>query len=142
MKIWEDIYLTRLIDTGEETQGFLSVMHKDQSLTLQTLELPWKDNQQDISCIPVGTYGYEKWYSPKFKATVFRLLHVPDRTNILIHPANYVRQLRGCIAPGLNKKDIDRDGKLDVTKSKDALYNLLAIAPEKGFIHINKAWKS
>jgi len=142
MKIWEDIYLTRLIDTGEETQGFLSVMYKDQSLTLQTLELPWKDNKQDISCIPIGTYGYEKWFSPKFKTTVFRLLHVPGRTNILIHPANYVRQLRGCIAPGLNKKDIDGDGKLDVTKSRQALYNLLAIAPEKGFIHINKAWKS
>jgi len=127
-----------LKDTGNETQGFLNVFNEKQSLTLQTLELPWKDNQQNISCIPEGVYAFEKWISPTFKMTVLRLLHVPNRSNILIHPANFVRELRGCIAPGLSMRDIDGDGKLDVVKSRQALYNLLAITPEKGFIHINK----
>jgi hypothetical protein len=140
MKVWEDIYLTRLKDTGTETLGYLSIATGWKSLSLQTLELPWKDNMPDISCIPPGIYGYEKWYSPTFKTTVIRLLHVPGRTNILIHPANFVRQLRGCIAPGLSMKDIDGDGKIDVVRSRQALYNLMAIAPEKGFIHITKIW--
>ena len=137
MNPWEDIYLTRLIDTGEETQGYLHVINGIQSLSLQTIELPWKDNKPNISCIPKGVYNYVKWYSPTFKTTVIRILNVPDRTNILIHPANFVRELRGCIAPGLGIKDIDGDGKLDVTKSRQALYNLLAIIPERGYIHIS-----
>jgi len=137
LKPWEDIYLTRLIDTGKETQGFLSVFNESQSLTLHTLELPWKDNQPNVSCILSGVFAYEKWWSPTFKTTVIRLLHVPNRTNVLIHPANFVRQLHGCIAPGLSMKDIDGDGKMDVVKSRQALYDLIAITKEKGFIHIN-----
>ncbi len=141
MKPWEDIYLTRLKDTGMETLGYMNIATGGQSLSLQTLELPWKDNLPDISCIPGGVYAFEKWHSPTFHTAVFRILYVPGRSNILIHPANFVRQLRGCIAPGLSKADIDGDGKLDVTKSRKALYNLLAIAPEKGFIHINSVTK-
>ena len=141
MKPWNDIYLTRLKDNGIETLGYMNIVTGGQSLSLQTLELPWKDNQSNISCIPIGVYAFEKWYSPTFKTTVIRLLHVPERSNILIHPANFVRQLRGCIAPGLSTKDIDGDGKIDVTKSRQALYNLLAIAPEKGFIHIENKQK-
>ena len=141
MKPWNDIYLTRLKDNGIETMGFMTIATGGQSLSLQTLELPWKYNQPNISCIPPGVYAFEKWYSPTFKTTVIRLLHVPERSNILIHPANFVRQLRGCIAPGISTKDIDGDGELDVTKSKQALYNLLAIAPEKGFIHIENKQK-
>ncbi len=140
MAPWEDIYLSRLKDTGKETLGFLRIAIGRDSLSLQTLELPWRNNKTDISCIPVGVYAYEKWFSPSFNTAVFRLLHVPGRTNILIHPANFVRQLKGCIAPGLSLKDIDHDGKLDVTKSRASLYDLLAIAPEKGFIHINNAF--
>ena len=136
MKVWEDIYLTRLKDTGKETLGYLSIATGSQSLSLQTLELPWRDNKPDISCIPEGIYAFEKWYSLKFK-TVIRLLHVPGRSDILIHPANFVRQLKGCIAPGLSLADIDGDGKIDVVKSRQAVYNLLAVAPETGFIHIN-----
>ena len=37
----------------------------------------------------------------KFPEGVYRLDFVPNRTNIDIHPANYVEQLEGCIALGL-----------------------------------------
>lgn len=64
-----------------------------------TLELPWVSNQRSISCIPEGRYELRRRYSPRFKEH-FEVVDVPDRTAILIHPANNAqRELRGCIAP-------------------------------------------
>jgi hypothetical protein len=67
---------------------------------------------------------------------VIRLKGVPGRSNILIHPANYVSQLRGCIAIGLDGADINGDGLIDVTSSKKAVKKLVAALPETGLIHI------
>ena len=64
-----------------------------------TIELPWKDNEHRISCIPEGKYELEKRYSIKFRWHL-QLKDVKDRDLILIHPANdAIRELKGCIAP-------------------------------------------
>ena len=64
-----------------------------------TIELPWKENEPRISCIPEGIYEMKKRYSQKF-GKHFQLLNVPGRSYILIHPANdALKELRGCIAP-------------------------------------------
>lgn len=69
-----------------------------------TLELPWRDNHPDVSCIPPGTYPmhramhHDAQGRPEYEA--FALDQVPDREGIQIHIANLVCQLRGCIAPG------------------------------------------
>jgi hypothetical protein len=64
-----------------------------------TIELPWKENQKRISCIPEGRYEIVKRYSAKFKWH-FILINVPNRAFILIHPANdALKELKGCIAP-------------------------------------------
>lgn len=64
----------------------------------KTIELPWRDNLQRISCIPEGTYKLLKRHSPRFD----NHLHLPaveGREWILIHPANYaLDELAGCIA--------------------------------------------
>lgn len=63
------------------------------------IELPWRDNKPQVSCIPEGRYQLMKRYSPKFKNHL-QLVNVPGRDYILIHPANdAVKELRGCIAP-------------------------------------------
>jgi Family of unknown function (DUF5675) len=68
-------------------------------MVCSTIELPQKNNQPRISCIPEGQYALIKRYNPKFKWH-FQLLNVPGRNYILIHPANdAVSQLKGCIAP-------------------------------------------
>ena len=36
-------------------------------LICKTIELPWKENQKMISCIPEGQYLLQKLYSKKFK---------------------------------------------------------------------------
>jgi len=64
-----------------------------------TIELPWRENKKRMSCIPEGTYILRKRYSEKFKWH-FVLLDVPNRSGILIHPANDAqKELQGCIAP-------------------------------------------
>ena len=70
-----------------------------EELICHTIELPWKNNEHEISCIPEGRYSLKTRYVTKFG---WHLLveNVPDRTWILIHPANYaLTQLKGCIAP-------------------------------------------
>ncbi len=54
-------------------------------------------------CIPAGIYKTERFNSPHFSTMVLRLIDVPGRTNILIHPANWAYQLEGCIAVGAQK---------------------------------------
>jgi|SRR5436189_5382789 len=64
-----------------------------------TIELPWKNNEPKVSCIPEGEYELKKRYSKKF-GEHFILVNVPERSYILLHPANdALKELKGCIAP-------------------------------------------
>lgn len=89
-------------------------------LALPTLEKPWKNNERRISCIPDGIYRVTKETHKKL-GKVFRLHGVPDRDGILIHKFNYEYQSLGCISPGLDQKDIDKDGRLDNVQSSKAM---------------------
>lgn len=111
---------------GSNTLGQIEVFNEDDEVieTLYTLELPWKGNKRRVSCIPIGVYTVKKHNSPKF-GSCFWIQNVPNRSEILIHPANYTRQLLGCIAVGLDHADINRDGELDTTSSKLAMKELL-----------------
>jgi hypothetical protein len=61
-----------------------------------TLELPWKDNQRRVSCIPVGAYKCKKHRSPRFGLSLW-LQDVPNRSEILIHQGNFYADILGCI---------------------------------------------
>lgn len=68
-------------------------------LVCYSIELPWRDNARNISCIPEGSYRLSKRYSKRFGWHIL-VRDVPGRSNILIHPANdALRELQGCIAP-------------------------------------------
>ena len=67
-----------------------------------TLERPWKDNATDISCIPCGTYKVKMLWSEHFQRNLPHIMDVPDRADILIHPANFVVDLKGCVGVGRN----------------------------------------
>lgn len=88
-----------------------------------SLEPPWLDNKQNISCIPTGSYKLKKRYSKKYK----HHLHVQDvenRTFILIHAGNYYTQTLGCILVG-KLGYINNDDIIDVGSSKKTLKRLI-----------------
>jgi len=62
-----------------------------------TLERPWASNQETISCVPDGQYDLVKVQTSHF-GLAWSLDPVVGRTGILIHPANVVTELKGCIA--------------------------------------------
>lgn len=69
-------------------------------LKLFTLELPWLNNEPQTSCIPAGTYLCPLAWSDRYQQLMPRLLHVPDRTGILIHSGNFAGDTHGCILVG------------------------------------------
>src|SRR6476620_7785754 len=63
-----------------------------------TIELPWKNNQHQVSCIPEGRYELKKRYTERFGNHLI-FLNVPNRSYILLHAANdALKEIKGCIA--------------------------------------------
>lgn len=115
--------------TKDYTIGILTAEDK----IFFTLELPWKDNKRNISCIPEGLYKIVKHKSPKFGDCLY-LPDVPNRSEILVHSGNSVRDFvdstgykwkcesQGCL---LLASQISNEGV--GYKSKDALKSLLSL---------------
>lgn len=80
----------------EGTNGVL--MHGGKAVC-NTIELPWRNNRRWVSCIPEGRYRLIR--REHFKhGDQLAVANVPDRSGILIHPANFaITELQGCIAP-------------------------------------------
>ena len=99
------------------------------------MELEYNDNKRRVSCIPKGTYIVKKRFSNKYKYH-FHITDVPNRDFILIHSANFSRQLLGCIGVGEAHIDIDGDGLKDVTSSKQTMAKLNNIMPDEFLLQI------
>ena len=91
--------------------------------TCDTLELPWLNNQKQISCIPTGKYLVKKRYSKKFKNHL-HITNVEDRSYILIHSGNYYTDILGCVLVG-RLGFVNSDDIIDVSSSKKTLNKLL-----------------
>ena len=90
-----DLLLTRTYFPNG-TNGKLECEGK---LICNTIELPWKNNETRVSCIPEGNYFIKKRYSQKFQWHL-EIENVQNRSLILFHPANNaLQELNGCIAP-------------------------------------------
>jgi len=76
-----------------------------------TLELPWRNNQSNISCIPQGEYDLTLVWSNRFKKNFYLLHKVKDRFGVLIHSGNWAGDIalgykthsQGCILLGKSK---------------------------------------
>lgn len=72
-------------------------------------ELEWRNNAQDVSCIPPGTYMV-RWCDHPKHGMCYEVTNVPNRIAILIHSGNYAGQealgektdFLGCIGLGEN----------------------------------------
>ena len=80
------IKILRIQDDTKQTLGMALVFDGIfKVFEFKTLELPWKNNERQISCIPKGEYTVEKFNSPTF-GNVFLFEDVPDRDMIEMHP--------------------------------------------------------
>ena len=88
------------IDLGDSRKG------------VHSLELPWKGNQQKISCVPTGIYECVRsmYYGGdgvggKKDYECFELVDVPGRTEVKIHVGNYPHNFEGCIGLGMARSE-------------------------------------
>lgn len=100
----------------------------------KSLELPWKDNKQEESCIPEGIYTCKWTFSNSKQKWTFQIMDVRGRSGVRIHIANYTSQLKGCVAPCTAHSDMNHDGVIDGTSSGNALKLLEDTMQKKDFI--------
>lgn len=95
--------LFRLRRSDQGTEGLLV----SEDFHCRTLELPWRNNNRRVSCIPQGEYRVEIRYSNKY-GRIYWVRRVPNRTYILLHSGNfggdksknYKTHTMGCILLG------------------------------------------
>jgi hypothetical protein len=133
MKKFEfDVLIERTKREKTQTLGELTI-YQDRIKPIydcKTLELEEDKNAKRDDCIPVGIYEVVKRHSAKY-GFHFHILGVENRSFILIHAANYSRQLLGCVAVGKKHIDIDKDGLKDVTSSQATIKELNKLLPKK-----------
>jgi len=129
-----DVRLVRIKATDTGTLGTLTLNGKE---LCKTLELPWKDNADMISCIPVGTYECKPWDSAKFP-NVWEITNVPNREAILIHSGNTMKDTHGCVLVGQGYGSFN--GMSGVVNSRKALENLRGTLPHNFTLTVSQAW--
>lgn len=121
-------------DTG--TPGRLIFPDRSQ---LHTLELPWRNNIRQKSCIPEGSYVCQITRSPRF-GRVYTVTGVDGRSHILIHSGNYAgdtdkgykTHVQGCIL--LGKRTGALGGQRAVLVSRPAVSEFMSRLAGQPFI--------
>jgi hypothetical protein len=115
--------IERQLSSSSCTMGYLIA---DGEVLCYTLELPWVDNLNNISCIPVGTYSGILRYD-KTDGWRIQLENVPNRTGVQIHMGNYTSQIKGCVLVGTNS-NVDncsvQNSSTAYSKLKKAFYGI------------------
>lgn len=96
-KITRKMMLIRYESSSTGTHGYLIY---EGVIFGHTLELPWRNNMEDISCIDGGEYSLSLHYRKDKHVWVVKLEDKNDRTLINIEIANEVSELKGCAALG------------------------------------------
>lgn len=135
-----NLILIRDLFTSRETMGKMEVGGR----TYDTIEPPWvvgDDPGEDggepgKSCVPEGIYQLVPHNTPTHPFTFalvneeLDVVHFPTqgkRDSVLVHTANWARQLKGCIAPGLHR--IQDSHEWMVMYSKAALKEIMNAVP-------------
>lgn len=84
---------------SEREDATLGVLFFDDIPRLVTLEPPWRNNERNVSRIPAGEYEMAVTTSPRFGKT-WKIKNVPERSAILFHAGNTVKDTQGCVLVG------------------------------------------
>lgn len=135
--------LKRISDNGTQTTGILKLCDSNGVTLLQfdTLELSYKLNMRQVSCIKTGVYVVRRKTSFRH-GQCFELLNVKGRDNILIHKGNFNKDTKGCILIGNGLRDINCDYETDILNSRIAMNNLLKTLKTTTTIFIWNEWEN
>jgi len=98
-------FLLRIPQTDQGTYGVFFI--PEINFKCYSIELPWKNNKNSISCIPKDDYEVVLRWSKKYKYH-FHVTNVEGRLWILFHSGNYAGDIskgykthsKGCILLG------------------------------------------
>lgn len=127
----------KLIRTESSEQGTFGVLTA-RDFEILTLELPWRDNQRNISRIPAGDYRCDSITSNRF-GPCWWVRDVPGRSEILFHCGNLAgdreQGLRtdtlGCILFGSYRGILG--GQQAVMASRRARHDARQVLGNQGF---------
>jgi hypothetical protein len=106
----KQVFLRRFAYTPQGTFGRLGV----DGFTCFTVELPWKGNERNISCIPTGYYRlelgthYRNTPDTSDDYACYEVKGVLGRDLIKIHIGNTIDDIKGCISPGCRLGSLKR----------------------------------
>lgn len=111
-----------------------------QKFSCFSLELPWKENRVNTSCIPIGRYKCSMVQSTKF-GNVLLVHDVPGRSGILFHPGNDPADTQGCVLVGSR---LDLQASLPLLNSKQTFNRFLnkISSEEEHELIITYPWQS
>jgi len=130
------IVITRTYQNEFQTIGRLELYDNVEKIfQCKTLELPWKNNERRISRIPSNHYIAQKHISPRFGNSIW-IRGVPNRSEILIHVGNFIKDSLGCILVGVDHQDINGDRLKDVTLSRVTIDKLYEMCGDEIYVNI------
>lgn len=117
------IKINRFYQNTNQTMGVCTVFDNDNipRFSAISLERGWRNNETNISCVPVGEYSLCLEHSNRFKKLLWELKDVPNRSECKFHSSNFWHELNGCIALGSQSLNIGGDKELDVINSKETM---------------------
>lgn len=114
--------LIRLHREPKQILGLLFVLQDTKVIfSAKTLELPWRRNKPNASCVPAGSYPLIWEYSNKFKRFLYELKGVPGRSESKVHPLNHYWQTNGCVGLGDMHLRLDPDKYRDLRNSAETV---------------------
>lgn len=125
------IRVERGVSTAQGTPGSMVIGDK----RWPVIELPWRGNKPNISCVQAGVYMAQLDQSAVFGDCV-RLFEIPDRWGVLFHSGNWAGDValnwkthsKGCPLPGMRVGKLAFKGKAQraVLGSRTAMREIIA----------------
>lgn len=133
----QTLTIYRTIATEKNTLGLVTLSNSRNKVIFNcvSLELPNRNNEKRISCIPIGTYR-AYLYQSKSKGLVYLLDDVQGRSEIMIHVGNYSADTQGCVLLGRDIGYSDRYEEHYISDSKLTMKSLFEKAEKAIFVKI------
>lgn len=94
----KQMILRRIAENEDGVFGVLIDVKDNQNIPFAvTVEPNWRDNQKNISCIPIGSYICKRRLYNRRGYWTFEITDVPNRSNVLIHIGNDEDDTEGCV---------------------------------------------